>query len=290
MRWTVTEEEPEVVPLAVRFDLPFCIYLPDATYDVRLGSKVVQVQLEKRWREGFSGTGDVEPGERVLFADQGHIVAGEIGGSFPPREGGENIEFDADPTGQARYTQCTVAVSVPIGESTAVTDVLEGHALPVINRLVEVYRDHADRDYLPAVHVHDIDFVATLHPITEEQEFSRLFERRPVRLAIASEPLDVIENVSEQLKLGDPVPLHRVLLSDARRDFSDGRYRNAVIGVVGALEALVTDVLRCKLDLPTQELDRLLDEHVIGDLMKKPLEDAIGWRPSSDNTALAGLD
>jgi hypothetical protein len=283
LRWTVTPEEPEVVPLALRFNLPFCIYLPDATYDVRIGTQVVQVRLEKRWREGFTGTGDVEPAETVQFSEEGHIIAEHIAGSFPPQEGGENVEFDADPTGQARYTQCTVAVSVPADDSTDIVDVLERHALPVVNRVVEVYRDVSGRDYIPTVHLHDVEFVAALHPVTGQQEFSRLFERRPLRLAIAAEAADVIEQVTVQLESGEPVPLHRVLLADVRRDFDDGRYRQAVIGVVVALEALVSDVLRSKLRHPDEEIDELIDENPVGDLMKKPMEEATGWRPSSDN-------
>jgi hypothetical protein len=283
LRWAVTAAEPVVVPLALRFDLPFCIYLPDATYDVRMGAQVVQVHLEKRWREGFTGTGDVEPAETVRFSEEGHIIAEDIARSFPPQEGGENVEFDADPTGQARYTQCTVAVSVPGDDSTDIVDVLERHALPVANRVVEVYRDVSGRDYIPTVHLHDVDFVAALHPVTGQQEFIRLFERRPLRLAIASEAADVIEEVTTQLESGEPVPLHRVLLADVRRDFDDGRYRQAVVGVVVALEALVSAVLRSKLDLPGGEIDELIDQNPVGDLMKKPMEEAVGWRPSSDN-------
>lgn len=282
LRWTVTPDAPQVTPLALRFDLPFCIYLPDLTYDVLMGTGIVQVHLEKRWREGFTGAPDAEPGDTVQYAEEGAMMSEDIGGSFPPAEGGKDVEFDEDPTGRVRYTQCTVAVSVPSGSSTDVSDVLEEYALPVVNRIVEVYRDVAGRDYLPAVHLHDIDFVAMLHPITGEQEFSRLFERRPLRLAIVSEPSDVIARVSDLLKSGEPIPMHRTLLADVRRDFEDGRHRQAVVGVVTALEALVSNVLRANLDVPSEEIDDLIDRTRIGDLMKKPMEDGIAWRPSSD--------
>lgn len=288
LRWAITPDEPEVVPLALRFDLPFCIYLPDATYDVRMGTKVVQVHLSKQWREGFTGMGDVEPADTVALAEEGHIIAEDIGRSMSPPESGENVEFEADATGRARYTQCTLAVSVPAGDSTEIADVVEHHALPVVNRVVEVYRDVAGRNYIPTVHLHDVEFVEALHPITGQQEFVRLFEGRPLRLAIASEPRDVIEQVTRQLESDEPVPLHQVLLADVRRDFDHGRYRQAVIGVVIALEALVSHVLRSKLDLPGDEVDDLIDRETVGELMKKPMEEAIGWRPSSENELWRG--
>lgn len=235
----------------VAFDLPYCLYLRDEVVTVRHAGRDIEVQLRKSWRELPEG------GERV-----------------------ENAELQNDPTGRYRYSSTRMAFTVAQDEEP--TDLAVG----AINRLVDVYRFATGRAYLHTLALHDLDDVVVERPSTKHMDAVFSFGGGGLGMAYPDDSDDVHRTVGGMLRSGDPVPLHSELLLTAERLGAAGYTRQAVIDSVSAVEVFVWGLLRERLlqkGRTSEQIDQLLQDERLSDLMKAPMEEAIGWRASSDN-------
>lgn len=229
------------------FDLPYCLYLTDGVYAMNTAAGPVEVQLTKRWRER--------------------------------EENFENVEIQNDPIGQYRYTSVRMALTL------APEDEAEVVVLATINRLVDVYRYVTGRAYLHPLQISDLVDLVVERPSKHEGQVFFAFGGGGLGMAYPDDTGDVHREVARLLDADDPIPLHAELLLTARRLAIGGYTRQAVIDAVAALEVFVEELLRARLTAkgkPPADVDTVLDRERIGDLMKKPMEDAIGWRVSSD--------
>ena len=70
--WTVTQPGG-VLPLGVRFDLPFCLHLQNSTYVVMVDGVPIEVETEKVWRNSQDSSPDDSVSEdRVVFPSGKH--------------------------------------------------------------------------------------------------------------------------------------------------------------------------------------------------------------------------
>jgi hypothetical protein len=254
----VSESAPLGVPIEigresviVAFGLPYCLYLRDEVVTVRHAGRDIEVHLTKNWRELPEG------GERV-----------------------ENAELQNDPTGRYRYSSARMAFTVADDEDP------NDLAVSAINRLVDVYRFATGRAYLHTLALHNLDHVVVERPSTKHMEATFSFGGGGLGMAYPDDSDDVHRTVGEMLRNGDPVPLHSELFLTAERLGTAGYTRQAVIDCVSAVEVFVWGLLREKLidkGRTSEYVDQLLQDEVLSDLMKAPMEEAIGWRPSSDN-------
>src|SRR5690606_18787261 len=134
--------------------------------------------------------------------------------------------------------------------------------------------------------LHELDDVVVERPSTQYTEVTFSFSGGGLGAAYPDDSDNVHRIVGEMLRLGEPVPLHDELLLTAERLGAAGYTRQAVIECVSAVEVFVWGLLREKLvekGRTSVHVDQLLQDKVLSDLMKAPMEEAIGWRASADD-------
>lgn len=267
--------------LALRFDLPFCIYLRNGPYDVRLGKRTVRIITRKTWRAPHIGSAEDSIAEQRMYFQDGSYTSGLMGQDPDAAKAGtgQNVELVDDPLGRFRFTRVEVWLKHP-NPVKARTDQLLGEALTAVNRLVDVFRYAADAAYLPPVVVNDIDFVEVVVPDTGLVSYTSI-AGKGWRLGVVNESRAVHEKVHEMLESGEEIPLHEELRLAARRLLGENLWRQAVVESVSSLDAYLGMIFRrhvSQAQMSEDEFDRIMSEPP-SDRMKNPLRDATGCSP-----------
>lgn len=290
MKWTVTEPDG-VVPIAVRLELPYCLYLEDGTYVVRIDGTPVQIDTRKMWRNSQDSSDDDTVADQTRYFTEGHLIGAPIGGDETTGIVGKNVEFAGDRTGYFRYTRMVVGLTYPADTPPQEKGSRIAHlAVAAANALIDTYRYISGRAYLPRLRVADLRFMEIRYPLTGEIEYVGLFSRG-LRIAVVNDGLAVHEDVRRMAEAGENVPIHADLLLAAIRAVWETDYRLAVIEAVAALEVFVDKQLYSSLvdsgDMTEEEFDHFMyeDGQVISDRMKKPIR-RIGLDSPADDQAL----
>lgn len=236
----------EELRVEVAFDLPFCLYLPDDAYQVRLGARlavvhllrVVQASLDPRLfiersdlefandrfgRLRYSNVKAVMPGEAVLEAESRRRVNAGL--------------LDA-PEGRVSLTVTSEGLVTEYGE--AAFDL----ALSMVNRLIEEYRELGDQYHVRRLAPDDI-LRAQVNWFQGDQPLGGNLQLR-YGSGLTLQPQlgpDRVAAIKVHL-LGERARHPSVDLFLDAKDYLDRReYRLAVINARTALEVLVDQVL-----------------------------------------------
>lgn len=290
MKWTVTEPEG-VVPIAVRLELPYCLYLEDGTYMVRIDGIPVQIEMRKMWRNAQDSSDDDTVADQTRYFNEGHLIGAPIGGDETTGLVGKNVEFAGDRSGYFRYTRMVVGLTYPADTPPQEKGSRIAHlAVAAANALIDAYRYISGRAYLPRLRVAGLRFMEIQYPLTGEIEYVGLFSGG-LRIAVVNDGQAVHEDVRQMAETGENVPIHADLLLAAIRAVWETDHRLAVIEAVAALEVFVDNQLYSSLvnsgDMTEEEFDHFIyeDGQVLSDRMKKPIR-RIGLNSPADDQAL----
>lgn len=281
MKWTITKPEP-VRPIAIRFDLPFCIHLQNGAYEVKIEKDRFEVELQKVWRNSENCSTDDSIYDRQIRFETGTVRSGPIGSDAEAARTriGTNVEIGEDARGEFRFTRATVGLVVPADLDPDLEKVLE-EALRVVNRIVDVFRFVSKRAYIPPVAVNDITFVEVVWPLTGASEYHGLYGKG-LEIAIVNETRSVHERVRVLLGSGEEIPLHSEMFLSARRLLGERSFRQSVVEAISALQVLVEQVLRVGRErgqISNGEAETLRQDR-LSDLMKNPFRKILGWSPA----------
>jgi hypothetical protein len=292
MKWTVTKPEG-VVPLAVRFDLPYCLYLQDGIYVVDVDGAPIQIDTQKMWRNSQDPSEDDTVSEQTTYFNEGSLISGLVGGEETAALVGTNMEFAGDRTGYFRFTRLVVGLTYPADTPPEEkNDRLLALAVGAANALIDIYRYVSGRAYIPRLRFTDIRFMETQHPISGELEYVGLFGQG-LRIAVVNDGQDVHHEVRRMAESGEGIPIHADLLLAAMRAVWENDHRLAVIEAVSALEVFVDGQLFSSLvqsgEMTEEEFDQFIRDEgqVLSDRMKKPIR-RIGLRSPADKQDLWG--
>jgi len=292
MKWSLTKEG-EVVPIAVRIDLPFCLYLENGTYVVDVDGMPIQIDTEKIWRNSEGSSDDDAVADQQTFFTEAHLIGGPIGGD--PAQAAhlvaKNMEFAGDRTGYFRYTRMAIGLTYPADTKPHERGArIAQMAVDSANTLIDSYRYASGRAYVPRVRVADLRFMEIQYPLTGEVEFVGLFTKG-LRVAVVNDSKSVHAEVRSMAEAGETVPIHADLLLAAIRALWETDFRLAAIEAFAALEVFVDNRLYTLLfdsgAMNETEFDDFIYEEGqnLAKKMKKPLRRA-GVPSPADNTAL----
>jgi hypothetical protein len=161
--------------VGLRFDLPFCIYLKNGSYDISIGKRTTRVIARKVWRSPHTGSDEDSVAEQTMYFKDGSYTSGPMGKDpDAARAGvGHNVEMLDDPRGRFRFTRVEVWLEHP-NPNRAKAERMLAEALGAINRLMDVYRFVADAPYVPPVVLTDIDFFEVVVPSTGEIRYASI--------------------------------------------------------------------------------------------------------------------
>ena len=290
MKWTVTEPEG-VVPIAVRFALPYCLYLENGTYIVQVDGTPIQIDTQKVWRNSEGASNDDAVAEGTRYFNEGHLIGAPIGGDEATGLVGKNMEFAGDRTGYFRYTRMVIGLTYPADTPPQEKGGrIAQMAVATANALIDAYRYVSGRAYLPRLRIADLRFMEIQYPLTGEVEYVGLFTRG-LRIAVVNDGHAIHDQLRQMTQGGEGVPIHVDLLLASIRAVWETDYRLAVIEAVSALEVFVDTRLYSSLvnsgDMTEEEFDLFMynDGQVLSDRMKKPIR-RIGLTSPADNQAL----
>lgn len=290
MKWTVTEPDG-VVPIAVRFALPFCLYIQDGTYVVQVDGTPIQIDTQKMWRNSEDASDDDTVADETRYFTEGYLIGPPIGGDETTSLVGKNMEFAGDRTGYFRYTRMVIGLTYPADTPPQEKGgLIAQRAVAAANALIDAYRYASGRAYLPRLRIADLRFMEIQYPLTGEFEYVGLFNRG-LRIAVVNDGQTIQDQVRQMAESGERVPIHADLLMASIRAVWETDYRLAVIEAVSALEVFVDNRLYSSLvdsgDMTEEEFDEFMydDGQVLSDRMKKPIR-RIGLTSPADNQAL----
>lgn len=268
--------------VGLRFDLPFCIYLKNGSYDISSGKRPMSVITRKVWRSPHTGSDEDSVAEHRRYFEDGSYTSGPMGQDpDASRAGvGHNVEMLDDPHGRFRFTRVEVWLEHP-NPHRAKAERLLAEALTAINRLVDVYRYVADAPYLPPVVLTDVDFVEIVVPNTGEIRYASI-AGKGWRLGVLNESQAVHVRVREMLASREEVPLYEELRLAARRLLGENLWRQAVVESVSCLDAYLGAIFRAAVGAGTineEEFERIMNVPP-SDRMKAPLREQVGRSPA----------
>jgi hypothetical protein len=290
MKWTVTKPDG-VVPIAVRFDLPYCLYLENGTYAVQVDGSPIQIETLKMWRNSQDSSDDDTVADQATYFKEGHVIGAPIGGEETTGLVGKNIEFAGDRVGFFRYTRMVIGLTYPADTPHQQKGSDIAHlAVSAANVLVDSYRYISGRAYIPRLRITDLRFMEIQYPLTGEIEYVGLFSQG-LRIAVVNDGQTVHDEVRRMADAGEGVPIHADLLLAAIRAMWENDYRLAIIEAVSALEVFVDDRLFSSLvrfgEMTEEDFDQFMNDHgrVLSDRMKKPIR-TVGLTSPADNQEL----
>jgi len=290
MKWTVTKPGG-VIPIAVRLELPYCLYLQDGTYIVQVDGTPIQIETQKMWRNSEDSSDGDTVANQTRYFKEAHLIGAPIGGDEATGLVGRNMEFAGDRIGYFRYTRLVIGLTyqadTPAQEKSSR---IAQQAVAAANALVDSYRYISGRAYLPRLRIADLRFMEIQYPMTGEIEYVGLFSRG-LRIAVVNDGQAVHDEVRRMAEAGESVPIHADLLLAAIRAVWETDYRLAVIEAVAALEVYVDKQLYSSLvdsgETTEDEFDNFKSEdgRVLSDRMKTPIR-RIGLTSPADDQAL----
>jgi hypothetical protein len=285
MKWSV---KLGAVPIAVRIDLPYCLYLQNAAYEVDIDGDLIQIDTLKTWRNSEESSDDDRVIEELRYFSEAHLISAPIGGDDGAQLRGKNMEFAGDRAGYFRFTRLTMGLTYsadipPEQRGSHIVEMTIGTA----NRLIDVYRYASGRAYLPRLRPADLRFIQIQYPLTGELEYVGLFSQG-LRIGVVNDGQKVHDEVRDLAGTGEVIPIHADLLMAASRALWETDFRLSVVEAASALEAFLDNMLRSVWlgsgKMSESEFVAFMNDEgrSTSDRMKKPLRDAGIPSPADD--------
>lgn len=241
----------KVATTAIWFELPFCLYVDDGLYELRMGDKIGAISIRRRARYSKA--------EDLPFC-RGGIVLG-----IDP----SNCEIRGDRFGLVAYSE--VIVNMPEDllnvEGDILHNTLNERTIDYINRLIEVYRVVTQEYWVQPLSIADLVTIMPRFMGEDGKEIPDLAYETPRELASGTAAIkrsdEMHQRIRDMLRQGSEVPVYTRLMLDSLSSIRFGRFPLAVVEAQTAFEnffyTFVTYLLRQRHSLsPTlqSELDK----------------------------------
>ena len=256
-------EKQDIVGLTaqVKFDLPFCLYLDDGTYEVSRGTWTASIQLERVKQVHLDPRLGIAKSSAELKRDRyGRLRYSRVVVELPAQD---VIEVElrhkvmiGDLETQDGFVDLSLTQDAIISGYSAVA---YDEALAAVNRLIEVYRHVTDQFYVTRIPGEDI-FNASVQWYFNGELFGGILQQG-FGHGITMEPPpptpETLQELQSWLDSTKEVPLPWELFYDAKDRLDRGDDRLAVIDARTALEVFLDQILLTYFTLPGHSMEEI---------------------------------
>jgi len=213
----------KVAASAVWFELPFCLYVDDGLYELKMGDKIGAISMRRRAR--YSRVEDLP------FSRSGIVL-----GIDP-----SNCEIQGDRFGLVAYSETIVNMPEDLlnVEGDILHNTLKERTVDYTNRLIEVYRVVTGEYWVQPLSTADLVTIMPRFMGEDGRELPDIAYEVPRQIASGSaikRTDDIHRRIRELLSQGTEIPVYTRLMLDSLSSIRFGRSPLAVIEAQTAFE------------------------------------------------------